>query len=99
MLVAWRQLEGKEVKGSMVRNAPRGSVVGLGNEAPLFSGAQGVGLPSLPHTSPCHHGHWEGLPLDRAHPSLLQLPSGLCCLRHFMHTPIVAALCLPSLSE
>ena len=37
------------VRGPVVRNAPRRSVVCLGNNAPLLSGAQRVG-PLLPHT-------------------------------------------------
>ena len=43
---AWRQPEGTGVRGSVVGNPPGGSVVCLGNEVPLLSGAQGAGLPS-----------------------------------------------------
>lgn len=40
--------EGTGGRGSGARNAPRGSVVCLGNEAPSLSTAQGAGLPP-PH--------------------------------------------------
>ena len=39
LLAAQRQPEGMGMRGSMAMNAPRGSVVCLGNEAPLLSGA------------------------------------------------------------
>ena len=54
--------EETRVRGSVARNAPRESVVCLGNKVPLFSGVQRVGPPLPPHSSPCLRGHWEGLP-------------------------------------
>ena len=62
LLAVQRQPEGTGVRGSMARNAPRGSVVCLGNEVRLLSGVQGAGLPPPPHASSCFCGHWEGLP-------------------------------------
>ena len=55
LLAVWRQTEGMGVRGSVAENAPGGSVVCLGNEAPLLSGAQGVGPPLWtlsPHARP-----------------------------------------------
>ena len=50
-----------EVRVSMARKTPRGSVACLGSEAPLLRDTQKEGLPQPPHTSPCLHGHWKGL--------------------------------------
>jgi len=53
--------EGTGMRGSVARNAPRGSVVFLGNKEPLLSGAQRVGPPPPPHASSCLCGIWERL--------------------------------------
>lgn len=45
--------EGTGNEASVARNAPRGSVVCLGNKEPLLSGAQRVGPPPPPHASSC----------------------------------------------
>ena len=83
LLAARTLTEGTGVRSSTARNAPGGSVVCLGNEAPLLRGVQGARPPSRtlsPRASPCLRGHWEGLPPERAHPSLSQNPAGLCRL-------------------
>ena len=44
LLAAQRHPQGMGVRGSTARNAPRGSIVCLGNQVPLLSGTQGAGL-------------------------------------------------------
>ena len=85
LLAVQRQTEGMGVRGSVARNAPRRSVVYLGNEVQLLSGVQWAGSPLQPPSppnGPCLCGHWEGLPPEQVHSSLLHLSTGLCCHRH-----------------
>ena len=52
-------VEGMGVRGSMARNAPRGSGVCLGSEVLLLRDAWGVGPTALPYTSSCCCRYWE----------------------------------------
>lgn len=80
-LAIQEQPEGMGVRVSMARNALRGSMVYLGNEAPLLN-VQGAITTPCPLGSPCLCGYLEGLPLERACPSLSSCqslpPQGLC---------------------
>ena len=80
-------------------NVPRGSVVYLESKVTLLRGVQGVGPPPHPHSCSCLCRHWEGLPPERVHPSLLQMPAAPCRHRQLAHNTIVAAISLPSLIE
>ena len=54
-------------------------------EGPEIQGSHDLGLTSLGE--------------HMVHPSLLQLPAGLCSHRHFVHVPVVPTLSLPGLNE
>ena len=75
------QPEGVGVRVSMARKALRGSMVCLGNEAPLLNVQGAITTPCL-LDSPCLCGYLEGLPPERACPSLSSChflpPQGLC---------------------
>ena len=92
-LAIQEQPQGLGVRVSMARNALRGSMVYLGNEAPLLN-VQGAITTPCPLGSPCLCGYLEGLPPERACPSLSSCQS--CHLRVFAHTLVVEALFLPS---
>ena len=81
----------RQPAGTGVRSSTTGKVFGRNpgcyrSKVSLLSGTQGaeppLQLPS-PLAGPCLHGPWEGLPPERACPSLLQLPASLCHHRHF----------------
>ena len=54
LLAAQRQPEGTGVRGYTAGNAPRGSMVCLGNEMPLLSGVEGVGGTIVTPFPMCH---------------------------------------------
>ena len=98
----------RQPEGTGVRHSTTGKVCGksLGrhrSKVSTLSDMQEVGLPLQPFSPPASFfglcRQWEGCPPERVHPSLLQLPAGPHCSRHFKHTPVVATITLLDLSE
>ena len=91
LLAIQEQPEGMGVRVSMARNALRGSMVYLGNEAPLLTGmwSGGVGGITVPTCQPLPPQIPGGTPTRVSMPhSVTQLPANLHHHRQFTHTPV-----------